>query len=118
MGRVFFERCLGFQPLCTFGVDISEAATSWFSFSGSSWCRFCSFLLGSSLSQSGRSLKLDVFYLIGGIEAFGGPKEEGEAVVRTITGSHPDMKGNFDRIKFKRGLYKAGSVRKRRKTKT
>ncbi|KAJ6694358.1 hypothetical protein OIU85_005079 [Salix viminalis] len=29
------------------------------------------------------------------IEAFGGPKEEGEAVVRTITGSHPDMKGTL-----------------------
>ncbi|KAG5232440.1 psbP domain-containing protein [Salix suchowensis] len=98
------------------------------------------FLLGSSLPQSGRSLKLDVFYPIGGynrwietnegfenepvvafgppgsrlhlflvgsfmllisklsnfmIEAFGGPKEEGEAVVRTITGSHPDMKGTL-----------------------
>ncbi|KAJ6974294.1 hypothetical protein NC653_030404 [Populus alba x Populus x berolinensis] len=63
-----FEGCLGLQTICAFGIDISEAAPSWcwFSFSGSSW-----------------------------IEAFGGPKEVGEAVVRTITGPHPDMKGTL-----------------------
>jgi hypothetical protein len=37
-----FEGCLGLQPIYTFGIDISEAATSWcwFSFSGSSSCKF------------------------------------------------------------------------------
>ncbi|KAJ6384521.1 hypothetical protein OIU78_027763 [Salix suchowensis] len=30
-----------------------------------------------------------------GLKHLEGPKEEGEAVVRTITGSHPDMKGTL-----------------------
>ncbi|KAG6751585.1 hypothetical protein NC652_030643 [Populus alba x Populus x berolinensis] len=76
-----FEGCLGLQTICAFGIDISEAAPSWcwFSFSGSSW-----------------------------IEAFGGPKEVGEAVVRTITGPHPDMKGTLTESSSREDSVKAG----------
>lgn len=42
-------------------------------------------------------LEANVLCFAGSIEAFGGPKEVGEAVVRTITGSgrRPDVKGSL-----------------------
>ncbi|KAJ6876762.1 hypothetical protein NC651_029701 [Populus alba x Populus x berolinensis] len=42
------------------------------------------------------------------IEAFGGPKEVGEAVVRTIKGPHPDMKGTLTESSSRENSVKAG----------
>ncbi|XWS58169.1 hypothetical protein CRYUN_Cryun08bG0011800 [Craigia yunnanensis] len=74
---------------------------------GAKFAGLTSFLLRLA-PESGRNLKLDMLYPIEGysrriennegfgyIETFGGPKEVGEAVVRTITGQRPDVKGTL-----------------------
>ncbi|KAM6577823.1 hypothetical protein CsatB_029660 [Cannabis sativa] len=66
---------------------------------GANFLGVTSFLLGLS-PETSRNLKLDVVYPIGGynrIEAFGGPNEVGETIVRTITGSgkRPEVKGTL-----------------------
>ncbi|KAL9378976.1 hypothetical protein Peur_027458 [Populus x canadensis] len=86
------------------------------------WYKFWwDYKLGSSLPQCGRTLALlyqlegitdgskKMKDLVGRIEAFGGPKEVGEAVVRTITGPHPDMKGTLTKSSLREDSIKAGS---------
>ncbi|KAH8490889.1 hypothetical protein H0E87_023138 [Populus deltoides] len=87
---------------------------------GANFGGITSFLLGSSLPQSGRTLALlyqlegitdgskKMKDLFGRIEAFGGPKEVGEAVVRTITGPHPDMKGTLTESSLREDSIRAG----------
>ncbi|GJY88023.1 PsbP domain-containing protein 7, chloroplastic [Tanacetum coccineum] len=64
---------------------------------GANFAGTTSFLLGLS-PETARNLKLDVIYPIKGysrIEAFGGPEEVGEAIVRKITGRRPDVIGTL-----------------------